>query len=159
LSRQLRGLVVFLLAAVLAVILLDVFPPVQVARVYLLALVALAGAVVAGRTLSRFGRLERVPPQPSLDVPGETPAFFERAIRRIELANASGVYFEQLRPRLREIAEQRLGAHGLRLRSDEARQLLGEDVWLALERRSERDKFEPPREGELEAVIAALERV
>jgi hypothetical protein len=49
----------------------------------------------------------------------ETPPFFERAMRRVELARYPAL-LEQLRPRLREIAEQRLAAHGLRLRTEEA---------------------------------------
>jgi hypothetical protein len=155
---ELRRLIAFSTLAALALIVLGVFPPVQVARVYLLALIALAAAVAAGGTLSRFGRLERLRRKEAAEEP-ETPPFFERAKRRIELANASGVYFEQLRPRLREIADQRLAAHGLRLEREGARQLLGQEAWLALERPPEGDKFAPPREGELARVIGALERI
>jgi hypothetical protein len=158
-NRQLRTLVLFSGLAALAIILVGAFPPVQVARIYLLALVALAAAIVAGRTLARFGRLERSRRRKEVAEELETPPFFERAERRIELANTYGVYFEQLRPRLREIADQRLAAHGLRLASDDARRLLGEEAWLALERRPEGDKFAPPPEGELRRVIEALERV
>jgi hypothetical protein len=158
-SAQVRTLVLFSTAAALALLLLGAFPPVQLARSYLLALLALAGTVVASRTLSRFGRLERAPRREQVTNDPETPPLFERAMRRIELANTSGVYFEQLRPRLREIADQRLAAHGLRLRSEDARELLGEEAWLALERRPEGDKFAPPPEGELTRVIEALERI
>jgi hypothetical protein len=157
-SRQVRSLILFSAAAAVALILVGAFSPVDVARIYGLALIALAGAVVVTRTLSRFARLERLPRREVTEEP-ETPPFFERAKRRIELAQASGVYFEQLRPRLREIAEQRLASHGLRLRGEEARELLGEEAWLALERRPEGDKFAPPREGELREVIEALERI
>jgi hypothetical protein len=159
-STRLRSLVLFSMAAALAAIVFGALPPVDVARIYLLALVALAGAVVAGRTLSRFGRLERLPRRAKIDTEErEPPLFFERAKRRIELANTSGVYFEQLRPRLREIAEQRLVVHGLRLSDEEARQLLGEETYRALERRPEGDKFAPPPEGELARVVEALERI
>jgi hypothetical protein len=151
------GLVLAAGAVAVALIFLGVFAPVDVIRIYLLGLVGVAGAVVAARTLSPFGRLERRAKPATEHL--VTAAFFERAERRIELANASGIYFEQLRPRLREIAEQRLAAHGLRLRSDEARQLLGEEAWRALERPPEGDRFEPPPEGRLARVIAALERV
>jgi len=148
------------MAGALAAIVFGALPPVDVARIYLLALVALTGAVAAGRTLSRFGRLERSPRRAKIDTEEpEPPPFFERAKRRIELANTSGVYFEQLRPRLREIAEQRLVAHGLRLGDEEARQLLGEETYRALERRPEGDKFAPPPEGELARVVEALERI
>jgi hypothetical protein len=151
------GLVVTAGAVALALIFLGVVTPVDAVRVYLLGLVALVGAAAAARTLSPFGRLERRG-EPTTEYP-LAAAFFERAERRIELANASGIYFEQLRPRLREIADQRLAAHGLRLRSDEARQLLGEEAWRALERPAEGDRFEPPPRGRLAQVIAALERV
>ena len=146
-------------AAGIAAILLGVAPPVDVVRVYLLGLIALAGATIAGGTLARFGRLERSTRLSTDTHAPEAPPFFERATRRIELANTSAVYFEQLRPRLREIAEQRLAVHGLRLESEEARQLFGEEAWLALERRPEGDKFAAPREGELARVIGALERI
>jgi hypothetical protein len=151
------GLVLTAGAVALALIFLGVVPPVDAVRIYLLGLVGIAGAVAAARTLSSFARLERRRKRATEKV--ETPAFFDRAQRRIELANASGIYFEQLRPRLREIAEQRLAAHGLRLRSEEARQLLGEEAWNALERPPDGDRFEPPEEGRLARVIAALERV
>jgi hypothetical protein len=157
-SRQVRVLVLFLAAAAVALILVGAFSPVDVVRTYLLGLIALAGAVVATRTLSRFGRIERLPRREVTEEP-ETPPFFERAKRRIELAQSSAVYFEQMRPRLREIAEQRLAAHGLRLRTEEARELLGDEAWLALERRPEGDKFAPPPEGELDRVVEALERI
>jgi hypothetical protein len=157
-SGESRLLIVLSTLAALALIVLGVFPPVQVARVYLLALIALAAAVVAGRTLSRFGPLERSRRKEAAEEP-EAPPFFERAKRRVELANASGVYFEQLRPRLREIADQRLGARGLRLTSEEARQLLGDEAWRALDRPPEGDKFAPPPEGQLAGVIGALERI
>lgn len=157
-SRQLRVLVLFTAAAAVAIILVGAFTPVDVVRAYLLGLIALTGAIVTTRTLSRFGRLERLPRREVTEEPA-TPPFFERAQRRVELAQASGVYFEQLRPRLREVAEQRLATHGLRLKNEEARELLGDEAWLALERRPEGDKFAPPREGELDRVIDALERV
>jgi hypothetical protein len=155
-----RALVVTATIAAIVAILLGVLSPVDVVRFYVLALLALGGAVVASRTLARFGRLERVRRRPT-DVAddAETPAFFERAQRRVELAETSAVYFEQLRPRLREIADQRLAARGLRLRSEDAQELLGEDEWLALERPPQGDKFAPPPEGELARVIGALERI
>jgi len=157
-SRRLRRLVLVSAVVAIALILVGAVAPVDVVRIYLLGLIALAGVVVATWTLSRFGRLERLPRTEVTEQP-ETPPFFERAKRRIELAQDSGVYFEQLRPRLREIAEQRLASHGLRLRNDEARELLGDEAWLALERRHEGDKFAPPPEGELGRVIEALERI
>jgi hypothetical protein len=155
-----RRLVLFATIVAIAVIVLGILSPVEAVRLYVLGITALAGAVVVRRTLFRFGRLERAPRRrrPVTEA-AEVPPFFERAQRRIELANASGVYFEQLRPRLREVADQRLAAHGLRLQSEEARKLLGEEAWLPLDRQPEGDKFAPPPDGELARVIGALERI
>jgi hypothetical protein len=158
-SRQLLTLAVVFAIAALALILLGASPAVDVTRLYLLGVIAVAGVLLAGRTLSRFDPLERSPRWWKRSVKKtETPAFFERAERRVELANTSEVYFEQLRPRLREIAGQRLAERGLRLGSQEARALLGREAWLALERRAE-DKFARPEEGRLERVLEALERI
>jgi hypothetical protein len=159
-TPEVRRLVMFSAVAAIAFILLGVFPPADVVRLFLLGLLALAGALAATRTLARFGRLERDArrSKAGTETP-ETPAFFERALRRVELASASGIYFEQLRPRLREIAEQRLAGKGMRLTSEDARALLGDEAWLALERLPEGDKFAPPRQGELAGVIEALERI
>jgi hypothetical protein len=154
-----RRLVLFATIVAIAAIVLGILSPVEAVRLYVLGITALAGAVVARRTLFRFGRLERASRRTKRIDEVERPPFFDRAIRRIELANASGVYFEQLRPRFREVADQRLAAQGLRLQSEEARKLLGEEAWLALERPPEGDKFAPPPEGELARVIGALERI
>jgi hypothetical protein len=88
------------------------------------------------------------------------PAFFKRAQRQVELASTSIAQFEQLRPSLREIAEQRLARRGLRLRNDAARGLLGNEAWLLLDRPRQGDKFAPgPKPSELRALIEALERI
>jgi hypothetical protein len=158
-SRQLLTLALVSAIVAFSMVLLGALPAADVIRIYLLGVVAVAGAILAGRTLSGFGRLGRSPRWWKRSVKKtETPPFFERADRRIELANVSEVYFEQLRPRLREIAEQRLSGRGWRLRSEEARELLGPEAWLALEQRAE-DKFARPEEGRLERVIEALERI
>jgi hypothetical protein len=158
-SRQLLTLALVSAIVAFSMVLLGALPAADVIRIYLLGVVAVAGAILAGRTLSGFGRLGRSPRWWKRSVKKtETPPFFERAERRIELANVSEVYFEQLRPRLREIAEQRLSGRGLRLRSEEARELLGPEAWLALEQRAE-DKFARPEERRLERVIEALERI
>jgi hypothetical protein len=159
-SRQLLTLALVSAIVAFSMVLLGALPAADVIRISLLGVVAVAGAILAGRTLSGFGRLGRSPRwwKRSVKKKTETPPFFERAERRIELANVSEVYFEQLRPRLREIAEQRLSGRGLRLRSEEARELLGPEAWLALEQRAE-DKFARPEERRLERVIEALERI
>jgi hypothetical protein len=156
--NALRGLAILATLAALAAVLLGMVSPLEMVRIYLLGVIAVGGSIVASKTLSRFGRVER---SAFRRQPAEESAapFFERAERRIELANASGVYFEQLRPRLREIAEQRLAGRGLRLRSAEARDLLGDEAWLALERPPQGDKFESPEPGRLGRVIAALEGI
>jgi hypothetical protein len=159
-NRQLLVLAVVAAIAALAVVLLGALPAVDMIRLYLLGVIAVAGAFLAGRTLSRFGRLRRSRRWWKRSVQRETaPPFLDRAERRIELANSTEVYFEQLRPRFREIAEQRLSGRGARLRSEEARELLGDEAWLALERPPEGDKFARPAEGRLERVIDALERI
>lgn len=158
-NRQLLTLALVSAIVALSMVLLGALPAAVVIRISLLGVVAVAGTILAGRTLSGFGRLGRSPRWWKRSVKkAETPPFFERAERRIELANVSEVYFEQLRPRLREIAEQRLSGRGLRLRSEEARDLLGPEAWLALEQRAE-DKFARPEERRLERVIEALERI
>jgi hypothetical protein len=130
-------------------------------HVYLVAVVAIVAYAAVISALAGFGRIERRS-RPRSRMEGETsrPPFFERAHRRLELASSSNVQFEQLRPRLQEIAEQRLAHHGARLGSDESRRLLGEAAWLLLTRPRHGDKFDPgPRAGELRALIDALERV
>jgi hypothetical protein len=160
--RELRGLFVLLTLLVVAGVVAGVLPAGATVRVYLLVVVAAGAVVVVAGTLSRFDRIERVPRRRGsralVDVP--LPPFFERTQRRLELASTSIAQFEQLRPRLREIAEQRLAGHGLRLRSDAAKGVLGEEAWLLLDRPREGDKFAPgPKPSELRALIEALERI
>jgi hypothetical protein len=155
-----RALVVSATVAAIAAILLGAVAPVEAIRIYLLGLVGLAGFVACRKTLSRFGRLERTRRRRKrVTKDPVTPPFFERATRRVELANTSGVYFEQLRPRLREIAEQRLAGRGLRMTGEEASGLLGAEAWLALERPPEGDKFAAPEVGRLRRVVESLERI
>ena len=73
------------------------------------------------------------------------PAFVERAARELELASGSAVRFEQLRGRLREIAERRLAGRGLRFESDGARALLGDEAWLCSSGRSSATSSRPGR--------------
>jgi hypothetical protein len=160
--QQLRGLFVLLTATVLTAVVFDVVPTRGAVRVYLVVVVAAAAAVTVARALSRFGRLERRARRPRSrarsDIP--MPLFFGRAERRLELASSSIAQFELLRPRLREVAEQRLALRGTRLESDASRRLLGETAWLLLDRRREGDKFAPgPRPTELRELIDALERI
>jgi hypothetical protein len=68
--------------------------------------------------------------------------------------------FERLRPRLREIAQQRFAGCGLRLEHAQARRLLGEEPCFLLERPREVDKFPTgPEPGDLRALLEALERI
>jgi hypothetical protein len=144
---------------VIALVAFGVVPPVDGVRLYMLGLIGFGGALGAARALSRFGRLERLGGRSRIGHELRMPAFFEGARRRIELASASGVYFEQLRPRRREIAEQRLAAQGVRLGTERSRELLDDHAADALQRRPPTDKFAPPPEGQLRHVIEGLERL
>jgi hypothetical protein len=162
LPKQLRAIVVVLVAGALLMALLGVVAPEGGIRFALLVLVAYAAFLIVGRVLEPFGHLRRAPRGrrrggQSEGVAG--PAFVERAARELELASGSAVRFEQLRGGLREIAERRLAGRGLRFESDGARALLGDEEWLLLARPLERDKFAPgPSLAELDRVLASLER-
>ena len=153
--------VFFLTFALVVTTLLGFNSPAGALRLYLVVLLALAAVSLVSKTLSRFGRLERRPHgRKRADVEARIPSFLERAERRLELASATAGQYEQLRKHLREIAEQRLAGHGLRLASEEARRLLGEEGWLLLERPPQGDKFGPgPKPEELERLLGALERI
>ncbi len=161
LPKQLRAIAVVVVAGGLLMALLGVVSPEGGVRFALVVLVAYAAIVVVRRVLEPFGRLARAPRRRRAQA-GEVagPAFVERAARELELASGSAVRFEQLRGRLREIAERRLVGRGLRFESDGARALLGDEAWQLLERPLERDKFAPgPSAAELDRLLAALERV
>lgn len=133
----------------------------NVVRVYLLVAVAVGAAAVAAGTLSRFGRIERTRRQRSGPLGGTPlPSSFQGVERRLELASEFAGEFELLRPRLRQIAQQRLAGRGLLLESAEARRLLGENQWLLLERPPQKDKFASgPDVSELDGLLQALERI
>jgi hypothetical protein len=160
--QHVRGLSVLVTVLVVAGVVVGLVPARGALHVYLLVVVAVGAVVAVTRVLSQFGRLERRPrwrrSGPASDV--SVPAFFKRAQRQVELASTSIAQFEQLRPSLREIAEQRLARRGLRLRNDAARGLLGNEAWLLLDRPRQGDKFAPgPKPSELRALIEALERI
>jgi hypothetical protein len=160
--QQVIGFLLLLTVAALVAVFGGLLPARSVARAYLLAGVALGAAAVVAGTLSRFDRIERTrPPRRSAPpAPTPLPPFVERVERRRELASEFAGEFELLKPRLRQIAEQRLAGRGLRLESARARQLLGEQPWLLLERPLQRDKFAPgPDPTELDGLLHALERI
>jgi hypothetical protein len=163
LPKQLRVIAAVLVLGALAMALLGVVSTEGGVRFALIVLVAYAAVVVVTRVLAPFGRLTRASRRrrrrgQARDVSGLV--FVERAARELELASGSAVRFEQLRGRLREIAERRLAGRGLRFESDGARTLLGDEAWLLLERPLDRDKFAPgPSPAELDRLLAALERV
>jgi len=162
LPRQLRAIAAVLVVGALLMALLGVVSPEGGVRFALVVLVAYAAFVVVTRVLEPFGHLARAPRRRLRGEASEVsgPAFVERAARELELASGSAVRFEQLRGRLREIAERRLAGRGLRFESEGARALLGDEAWGLLERPLERDKFAPwPTPAELDRLLAALERV
>lgn len=162
LPTQLRAIALVLVVGALLMALLGVVPAEGAVRFALIVLIAYAALVVVTRVLSPFGRLARAPRRRRRGRRGEVvgPAFLERAARELELATGSAVRFEQLRVRLREIAERRLAGRGLRLESEGARSLLGDEAWRLLARPLERDKFAPgPTRTELDRLLEALERV
>ena len=162
LPKQLRVIAVVLVVGALAMALLGIVSAEGGVRFALIVLVAYAAVVVVARVLEPFGRLARAPRRRRRGRAGDVSGavFVERAARELELASGSAVRFEQLRGRLREIAERRLASRGLRFESDRAQSLLGDEAWLLLERPLERDKFAPgPTAAELGRLLAALERV
>ena len=163
LPKQVRVIAVVLVVGALLMALLGVVSPGGGVRFALVVLVAYAAVVVVTRVLEPFGRLVRAPRRRRRRGQARAvlgPAFVERATRDLELASGSAVRFEQLRGRLREIAERRLAGRGLRFESDAARALLGEEAWLLLDQPLERDKFAPgPTSAELDRLLEALERV
>jgi hypothetical protein len=163
LPKQLRVIAVVLVVGALAMALLGVVSTEGAVRFAFVVLVAYAAVMAVARVLAPFGRLTRAPRRrrrrgQARDVSG--PLFVERAARELDLASGSAVRFEQLRGRLREIAERRLAGRGLRFESDGARVLLGDEAWGLLARPLERDKFAPgPTPTELDRLLDALERV
>jgi len=162
LPLQLRAIAGVLVVGALLMALLGVVSVEGGVRFGLIVVVAYAAFLVVGRVLQPFGRLERVRRRRRRGREDEVsgPVFVERAARELELASGSAVRFERVRVRLREIAERRLAARGVRFDSDGARKLLGNDEWRLLARPLQRDKFAPgPSPAELDRLLAALERV
>lgn len=163
LPMQLRVIAGVVVLGAVALALLGVVSTESGVRFALIVLVAYAAFIVVARVLAPFGRLARAPRRrrrrrQATELAG--PAFVERAARELELASGSAVRFEQLRRRLREIAERRLAGRGLRFESDDARVMLGDEAWRLLARPLDRDKFAPgPTPAELDRLLAALERV
>ena len=159
--RPLRAVIVLLTVAALAAVSLNLVSARSAVRAYLLALVALGVAALVAGTLARFGRIKRVRGKRRCGATElQPPAFLRRVERQVELATTHAVHFEQLRPRLRQIAEHRLAGRGLRLDSVEARGLLGDESWLLLARTQHADKFAPgPAPDDVRRLLEALERV
>jgi prepilin signal peptidase PulO-like enzyme (type II secretory pathway) len=160
-SQLLPPLLLLLAFALFVAALLDLFSPEAAVRSYLVALVALVAIATVITTLSRFERPRRGRRRRTRAVAeAGFPSFLDRAARRLELASTTAGQYERLRRDLCEIAEQRLAGHGLRLASEQARGLLGEEAWHLLERPRPEDKFGPgPEPEELERLLAALERI
>ncbi|MCZ2112200.1 MAG: hypothetical protein LC118_22000 [Dehalococcoidia bacterium] len=158
-SRQLRAIPVVLIIGALLITVLGIVSPEGGLRFSLVVVVAYASLVTVVGALSPF---ERLPRRRSRRATGEVapPAFVKRTARELELASGTAARFEQLRVRLREIAEQRLAGRGLRFESEQAREVLGDEAWRLLDRPLERDKFAPgPPAAEIEQLLLALEHV
>lgn len=163
LPLHLRAIVVVVVVGALLMALLGVVAPAGGVRFALVVVVAYAAFLVVGRALGPFGRLTRAPRRRlrrGQATEFAAPAFVERTARELELAGDSAGRFEQLRVRLREIAERRLAGRGLRFESEGARGLLGEEAWRLLARPLEGDKFDSgPSPEELDRLLSTLERV
>lgn len=161
--QQLRAFFVLLTLAVLVAVMVGALAPAQAVHAYVLVAVAVAAVVATVDTLSRFGHVERAPrlrPRRRVAAQAQPPPFLEQTKRRLDLAGTTVAQFERLRPRLREIAEQRLAGRGLRPASQTARRLLGEEDWLLLEGPLQSDRFAPgPQQAELRRLVEALERI
>ena len=125
--RPLRAVIVLLTVAALAAVSLNLVSTGSAVRAYLLAVVALGVVALVGGTLARFGRIERVRGKRRRGATElQPPAFLRPVQRRVELATTHAGHFEQLSPRLRQIAQHQLAGRGVRLESTEARTLLGD---------------------------------
>jgi hypothetical protein len=129
------------------------------------AVVAVVGAIAT--VISVAALAARLPPRPSRPAPRAEPSSRSRPTqllrveRIVDRSRASRVATHtQLRPLVLEIASARLGRRGLRLDGDEARRLLGPQVWELVRP----DRPAPPDDraagiasGDLEAVLDRLE--
>jgi hypothetical protein len=111
-------------------------PRARVVDGYLVLVAAIASLALVGATRRASGAsadsvFDRALRRPALE--SLRPAELVRLEREIALSASSSfdVHF-RLRPALREVAEHRLAARGVAPDGDEARRLLGEELWELL---------------------------
>ena len=158
---RIRGTLIVLTLLALVALLFGVIPSSRTIHIYLVLVVALAAYAAVRDALSGYDTAQRL--RRRLRLPRRTrvlPPYFERVVRTIELASMTSAQYEPVRRRLRVIAEQRLGAHGVLLESERAQELLGADAWALLQEIPHSQRFERgPRPRELRQLIEKLEQV
>jgi hypothetical protein len=160
LLKQLQSSVAIVVVAALVAVLFGLVSPGRAVWICAIVTVAIAAYTAVAESLAAFEPPQRSTRRLPMRRRRPVPAFFDRVERRLELASVTAAQYEPLRQRLRAIAEQRLAGHGVRLESDEARRLLGEEAWRLLEDVPHEDRFSPgPRPPELHRLLEALERV
>ena len=159
---RIRGPAIVLTLLVLVALVFGVVPSSRAIHIYLLLIVALAAYSAVHDVLVRFERPARLRRRPRIRVRRVRvlPPYFERVVRSLEIAGMTSAQYEPVRRRLRVIAEQRLGAHGVLLDSERGRSVLGDDAWRLLQEIPREERFaRGPQLRELRRVIEALERV
>lgn len=157
-----------LLATVLAVAALVAAPDRRdlVLDVYVLALGGIAVIRLVGLTRRRLEPGEHSEFEEALHRRAERPvriAERDKLAREVQLGmqTAFDLHY-RLRPTLVEIAENRLAGRGVRLESDRAQRLLGDETWELLrpDRQPPQDRNAPGiGHDELERLVGALERI
>jgi hypothetical protein len=160
-TRALTTWFVVLVVGLLAGVLFGLVSPIWALRIGAMAGVALTAYAAVTDVLSRFDRPER--PRRRLRrrrTRRRSPAFLARVEGRFEAAGATAAGYEPLRRRLQVIAEHRLARHGLRLTSDGARRLLGDETWTLLQEPDREQRFNRgPSHAALRRLIARLEEL
>jgi hypothetical protein len=163
-ARERRALLLVLAALVAAGVLAaaaaGAVAPAMAVRFASLIGLGLLALLVASAALHPFERLQRRDRGSEGGGGAGSTSMLERTDRRLELAVSFAANYERLRRELRAVAEQRLGARGLRFESQAARDLLGAEAWQLLAEPARADGFAGGVEpAELERLLRALESV
>jgi hypothetical protein len=168
-SRKLLPILGFgLLATLVAAVALVAAPERRdlVLDLYVLALGGIAVIRLVGLTRRRRQPGERSEFDDALHRPAQRPvriAERDKLAREVQLGmqTAFDLHY-RLRPTLVEIARNRLAGRGVRLESDRARGILGDEAWELLrpDREVPRERNAPGIDGdELGRLVGALERI